>query len=71
MRDVAVLMLETGMRPDEIFRMRRENVNLEAGYVFNPYGKTKAARRKLSLTRRAARCRNVATTCCSGVIRRL
>jgi integrase len=52
--DVAVLMLETGMRPDEIFRMKRENVNLEAGYVFNPYGKTKAARRKLSLTKRAA-----------------
>lgn len=54
LHDVAVLMLETGMRPDEIFRMRRENVNLEAGFVFNPYGKTKAARRKLSLTKRAA-----------------
>jgi integrase len=53
LHDIAVLMLDTGMRPDEIFRMRRENVNLEAGYVFNPYGKTKAARRNLSLTRRA------------------
>jgi integrase len=52
--DIAVLMLDTGMRPEEIFRMRRENVNLEAGFVFNPYGKTNAARRRLSLTRRAA-----------------
>lgn len=52
--DVAMLMLDTGMRPDEVFRMRRENVNLEDGYVFNPSGKSKAARRKLSLTRRAA-----------------
>lgn len=54
LHDIAVLMLETGMRPDEIYRMKRENVNLEAGYVFNPYGKTKAARRKLPLTRRAS-----------------
>jgi len=53
LHDIAVLMLETGMRPDEIYRMRRENVNLEAGYVFNPYGKTKAARRKLPMTKRA------------------
>jgi len=52
--DIAVLMIETGMRPEEIFRMRRENVNLDAGTIFNPHGKTKAARRTLSLTRRAA-----------------
>jgi integrase len=54
LHDIAVLILETGMRPDEICRMRRENVNLAEGWVFNPYGKSKAARRKLSLTRRAA-----------------
>jgi integrase len=53
-QDVAVLMLDAGFRPDEIYRMKCKNVNLEAGYVFNPYGKTKSARRKLSLTRRAA-----------------
>lgn len=54
LHDIAVLMLETGMRPDEIYRMNRENVNLEAGHLFNPYGKTKAARRSLPLTGRAA-----------------
>jgi integrase len=54
LHDLAVMMLETGMRPEELYRLRVENVNLEEGYVFNPYGKTKAARRKLPLTRRAA-----------------
>jgi integrase len=54
LHDIAVLMLETGMRPEEIYRARRENVNLDDGYVFNPYGKSKAARRAIALTRRAA-----------------
>lgn len=49
LRDVAVLMLETGMRPEEVCRIRRENVYLSAGYVFNPYGKTKSAKRKIWL----------------------
>jgi integrase len=51
--DIAVLMLETGMRPEELYRLRVENVNLAEGYIFNPRGKTKAARQKLPLTRRA------------------
>jgi len=54
LHDIAVLMLETGMRPDEIYRLKRESVNLQVGYLANPYGKTKAAKRKLPLTRRAA-----------------
>jgi integrase len=49
LQDVARLMLETGMRPEEVYRIKRENVNLEQGYIFNPYGKTKAARRKIPL----------------------
>lgn len=52
---IAVLMIETGMRPDELYRLKRESVNLIAGYIANPYGKTKAARRKIPLTQRAAR----------------
>lgn len=32
----------------------RENVHLEQGYYFNPYGKTKAAKRKVPLSERAA-----------------
>jgi integrase len=54
LRDVATLMLETGMRPEEVCRIRRENVYIERGYLFNPYGKTKAAKRKIPLTDRAA-----------------
>jgi integrase len=53
LRDIAMLMLETGMRPEEVCRIRRENVHLERGYLFNPYGKTKAAKRKIPLTDRA------------------
>jgi integrase len=54
LQDVATLMIETGMRPEEVCRIRRENVHLEQGYVFNPYGKTKAAKRKVPLSERAA-----------------
>jgi integrase len=55
LRDIATLMVETGMRPEEVCRIRRENVHLRHGYLFNPYGKTKAARRKVPLSERAAR----------------
>src|ERR1044071_7577942 len=54
LQDVATIMVETGMRPDEVCRLERRNVHLDKGYIFNPYGKTKAARRKLPLSRRAA-----------------
>lgn len=61
LQDIATLMLETGMRPDEVYRIRRENVHLEQGYLFNPYGKTKAARRKIPLS----------TSACAVLLRRL
>jgi integrase len=54
LRDIATLMLETGMRPEEVSRIRGENVHLEQGYLFNPYGKTKAAKRKIPLSDKAA-----------------
>ena len=53
LQDVATVMLETGARPEEIFRLKRENINLEQGYLSIPFGKTKAARRKIPLTARA------------------
>jgi hypothetical protein len=43
-------MLETGMRPEEVHRIRPENVHIPQGYLFNPYGKTKAAKRCVPLT---------------------
>jgi len=50
LKDVATLMLETGMRPEEVYRIRKENVFTEQRYLFNPFGKTKAAKRKIPLT---------------------
>ncbi len=50
LQDIATLMLETGMRPEEVHRIRRENVHIEQGCVFNPFGKTKATRRKVPLS---------------------
>jgi len=48
--DVATLMLETGMRPEEVYRIQPANVYLAENNLFNPYGKTKAARRRIKLT---------------------
>jgi integrase len=53
LKDIATLILETGMRPEEVYRMERKNVHLGEGYAFNPFGKTKAARRKVNLTTEA------------------
>jgi integrase len=52
LRDVAMLILETGMRPGEVFRLRREDVNLELGFLRIPTGKTAFARRTIPLTQR-------------------
>ncbi len=53
LQDVAVLMVETGMRPEEILRMERIHVHLDKGYIFIPFGKTKSAKRRIPLTERA------------------
>ena len=50
LRDVARLILETGMRPEEVYTMLPENVDLERKAIQVPQGKTKAARRLLTLT---------------------
>lgn len=53
LRDIATLIVETGMRPEEVYRVTRTNVHLSEGYLFNPQGKTKAAKRKIPLSRTA------------------
>jgi integrase len=50
LRDVATLMLETGARPEEVYRIEPKNVHLAENYWFNPHGKTKAAKRRIKLT---------------------
>ena len=49
--DVALIMLNTALRPDEVFRLRRENVNFEGrGAISITEGKSRAARRTLPMT---------------------
>jgi integrase len=50
LRDIAKLMLETGMRPEEVFRIRVANIDFKQKTIFNPFGKTKAARRHIPMT---------------------
>nr|WP_236657506.1 site-specific integrase [Acidisarcina polymorpha] len=38
------------MRPEEVYRIRQENVSLVGKFLIIPYGKTKAARRRIPLT---------------------
>jgi integrase len=51
--DVLVLMLDTGMRDGEVVRMEIPNIYPDKGYYFNPRGKTKRARRRVPLSKRA------------------
>ena len=55
LRDVAVVMLETGMRPGEVCRLRAEDVDSDRKSVFVREGKTANARRHIPLTGRAFR----------------
>ena len=50
LRDVATLMLETGMRPEEVYGIEVSNVHLPEGFLIVPKGKTPAARRRVNLT---------------------
>jgi integrase len=53
LHDVATLILETGMRPGEVFRLRPTDVDLKMGFARIPFGKTPFARRTIPLTCRA------------------
>ena len=52
LRDVATIIVETGMRPLEVYELRRHQVNLEKGFLQIENGKTKAAHRKIWFTER-------------------
>lgn len=53
LQDFATIMIDTGMRPDEVSRIERRHVDLERAFVTIPSGKTKAAKRRIPLTERA------------------
>jgi integrase len=50
--DVILIMRDMGLRPDEVFRMRWEHVHWDKVLYFNPYGKSRKARRWLPLSLR-------------------
>jgi integrase len=50
LKDIAQIILDTGLRPEEVFRIRIENLDFRDRTIFNPFGKTKAARREVSMT---------------------
>ena len=50
LHDIATIILDTGMRPEEVFRMRAENLDFKQKTIFNPCGKTRAARRTIPMT---------------------
>lgn len=50
--DVIVIVRDTGMRPEEIFRLRLEYVMWERKCYHNPHGKTDQARRFVPLSNR-------------------
>ena len=52
MKDVLVVIQDTGMRPEEVFRIRIEHINWSQRLIFNPNGKTKAARRHVPISER-------------------
>lgn len=52
LQDFATVMIDTGMRPEEVSHIERKNIFLDEGYLFIPFGKTKAAKRKIPLTSR-------------------
>ena len=55
LQDVAAVMLETGMRPGEVYRLRRDEVNLESNYLQVTRGKTKTSVRRVYLSDKTRR----------------
>jgi integrase len=49
LREVAELIVNTGIRPEEVYRLRREDVHIFEGYLHIPFGKTRAAKRDIPL----------------------
>jgi integrase len=54
LQDFVTEIVDTGMRPEEVPRIERKNVDLDQGYVFIPFGKAIAAKRKIPITNRVS-----------------
>ena len=54
-RDVAGLILETGLRPEEVYSLRGANIDRDEGYLKIVASKTPAGKRRIELTPEARR----------------
>jgi integrase len=52
MKGVLILIQDTGMRPEEVFRVRIENINWIRRLILNPYCKTRASRQQVPISAR-------------------
>lgn len=52
LRDVLTIILDSGMRPGEVFQMRWEDIAWDRGMIFIPRGKTKRSRRYIPMSER-------------------
>jgi integrase len=52
LHDVILIMQDTGMRPQDVFRMRWEHVDWHRKTIFVPFGKTKNSRRYVPMSER-------------------
>jgi integrase len=52
LRDVLIIAMDTGMRPNEIFRIRSEDILWSEMEIFIPKSKTDAGRRKVPISER-------------------
>ena len=55
LHDVLALILDSGMRPGEVFQMRWEDIAWDRGMIFIPRGKTKRSRRHIPMSERVAK----------------
>jgi integrase len=55
LRDIAGTILQTGMRPGEVYALEARHVSLDDGYLRVVRGKTKAAKRRIKLSAEATR----------------
>lgn len=53
LQDVAILMLETGMRCNEVYQLKRRDILLDEGYLKVTSGKTASSVRRVHLSNRA------------------
>ncbi len=65
LRDVATLLIDCGLRPEECSRLRWENI--KGGAIHIPHGKTESARRRIPMTPRVAALLDMRRTCASSL----